>query len=300
MAMSSQQEAACVCVHITAKATSFPYREASRDAAVFAVAISAGFLAHLDPFGNLHWDSMDAVQGLAWAGPNIAVDAALLVPKYTARMVTKVVTTTADDIARDQAAQAKFAAERQALHMSPEEPFALLGQSSPGEEVSPGIHQKEVTVTQQQAAWRDGLGKWRWDRANKEPRVAVQMPLPTVYSMVSVVASEMLLRAVTLAGLARLLASNKYIAGVEVIQLDRLWTESSCAHWAAVIVMAAWPLVVGIFEYTPFAFTEDNYVVMPDVSRQLRQHPEAERQRIEQKTQSCLQDITYVSLMCVM
>ncbi|KAL0045377.1 hypothetical protein WJX82_005330 [Trebouxia sp. C0006] len=207
MAMSSQQEAACVCVHITAKATSFPYREASRDAAVFAVAISAGFLAHLDPFGNLHWDSMDAVQGLAWAGPNIAVD----------------------DIARDQAAQAKFAAERQALHMSPEEPFALLGQSSPGEEVSPGIHQKEVTVTQQQAAWRDGLGKWRWDRANKEPRVAVQMPLPTVYSMVSVVASEMLLRAVTLA----------------------------------------------------------------DVSRQLRQHPEAERQRIEQKTQSCLQDITY-------
>jgi len=97
-----------------------------------------------------------------------------------------------------------------------------------------------------------------------------------------------------------LLASNKYIAGVEVIQLDGLWTESSCAHWAAVIVMAAWPLVVGIFEYTPFAFTEGNYVVMPDVSRQLRQLPEAERQRIEQKTQSCLQDITYVSLMCVM
>jgi hypothetical protein len=81
----------------------------------------------------------------------------LLVPKYTARKVTKVVTTTADDIARDQAAQAKFAAERQALHMSPEEPFALLGQSSPGEEVSPGINQKEVTVTQQQAAWRGML-----------------------------------------------------------------------------------------------------------------------------------------------
>jgi len=51
-----------------------------RDAAVFAVAISAGFLAHLDPFGNLHWDSMDAVQGLAWAGPNIAVGNFLLWP----------------------------------------------------------------------------------------------------------------------------------------------------------------------------------------------------------------------------
>ncbi len=44
-----------------------------RDAAMIAVAISAGFLAHLDPVGNLHWDSMDAVQGLAWAGPIIAV-----------------------------------------------------------------------------------------------------------------------------------------------------------------------------------------------------------------------------------
>lgn len=97
-----------------------------------------------------------------------------------------------------------------------------------------------------------------------------------------------------------MLASNKYIAGVEVIQLDGLWTESTRAYWAAVIVMAAWPFIVGIFEHTPCAFTEDNYVVMPDVSRQLRQLPEAERQRIEQKTQSCLQDITYVSLMCVM
>ena len=97
-----------------------------------------------------------------------------------------------------------------------------------------------------------------------------------------------------------MLASNKYIAGDEVIQLDGLWTESTRAHWAAVIVMAAWPLVVGIFEYTPFAFTEDNYVVMPDVSRQLRQHPEAERQRLEQKLQSLRQDITHVSFMCVM
>ena len=44
-----------------------------RDAAVIAVAISAGFLAHLDPFGNLHWDSTDAVQGLAWAVPIFAV-----------------------------------------------------------------------------------------------------------------------------------------------------------------------------------------------------------------------------------
>lgn len=67
------------------------------------------------------------------------------------------VTTTADDIARDQAAQAKFTAERQALHMSPEEPFALLGESSPGKEISPGIYQKEVTVLQQQAAWRSML-----------------------------------------------------------------------------------------------------------------------------------------------
>ena len=78
-------------------------------------------------------------------------------PKYTARKVKKVVTTTADDIARNQAAHAKFAAERQALQMSPEEPFALLNQSSPGTEISPGIYQKEVTVPRQQAAWRGML-----------------------------------------------------------------------------------------------------------------------------------------------
>ncbi len=96
-----------------------------------------------------------------------------------------------------------------------------------------------------------------------------------------------------------MLASNKYIAGVEVIQLDGLWTESTCAHWAAVIVMAAWPVVVGIFNYTPFALTQDNFVTMRDVSRQLRQISEAERQRIEQKLQSLRQDITHVSFMCV-
>lgn len=44
-----------------------------RDAAAVAVAISAGFLAHLDPFGNLHWDSMDATQGLVWAASIFAV-----------------------------------------------------------------------------------------------------------------------------------------------------------------------------------------------------------------------------------
>ena len=81
----------------------------------------------------------------------------MLVPKYTARKVTQVVTTTAEDIARDQAAHAKSAAERQALHMSPEEPFALHNQSSPGKEISPGIYQKEVTVPHQQAAWRGVL-----------------------------------------------------------------------------------------------------------------------------------------------
>ncbi len=63
--------------------------------------------------------------------------------------------------------------------------------------------------------------------------------------------------------------------------------------------MAVWPVVVGIFEYTPFALTQDNFVAMPDVSRQLRQMPEAERQRIEQKLRTCQQDITYVSFMCV-
>ena len=78
----------------------------------------------------------------------------MLVPKYTARKVKKVVTTTAGDIARNRAAHAKFAAERQALHMSPEQPFALLNQSIPGKEISPGIYQKEVTVPCQQAAWR--------------------------------------------------------------------------------------------------------------------------------------------------
>ena len=78
-------------------------------------------------------------------------------PKYTARQVKKVVTITADDIARNEAAHAKFMAERQALHMSPEGPFALLDQSSPGKEISPGIYQKEVTVPCQQAAWRGML-----------------------------------------------------------------------------------------------------------------------------------------------
>ncbi len=101
------------------------------------------------------------------------------------------------------------------------------------------------------------------------------------------------------AGLARLLASNKYVAEVDVTQLDGLWIESIRAHWAAVIVIAAWPLVVGIFEYTPFALTQDNFVEMPDVSRHLRQLSEAERQRIEQKIQSCKQDITHMSFMCV-
>jgi len=38
---------------------------------------------------------------------------------------------------------------------------------------------------------------------------------------------------------------------------------------------------------------------MRDVSRQLRQISEAERQRIEQKLQSLRQDITHVSFMCV-
>jgi len=84
-------------------------------------------------------------------------DAVLLVPKYTARKVKKVVTTTADDVARNQAAHAKFAAKRQALHVSPEEPFALLDQSSPGKEISPGIYQIEVTVPRQQTAWRGML-----------------------------------------------------------------------------------------------------------------------------------------------
>ncbi len=51
----------------------FTRRALCRDAAVVAVAISAGFLAHLDPFGNLHWDTMDAVQGLAWAVPIFVV-----------------------------------------------------------------------------------------------------------------------------------------------------------------------------------------------------------------------------------
>jgi len=67
------------------------------------------------------------------------------------------VTTTAEDIARTQAAHAKSAAERQALHMSPEEPFALHNQSSPGKEISPGIYQIEVTVPRQQTAWRGML-----------------------------------------------------------------------------------------------------------------------------------------------
>jgi len=44
------------------------------------------------------------------------------------------------------------------------------------------------------------LGKWQWDRANKEPRLAIQMPLRAFYSIVSNVASEMLLRAIMLAG----------------------------------------------------------------------------------------------------
>lgn len=63
-----------------------------RDAAVFAVAISAGFLAHLDPFGNLHWDSMNAVQGLAWAGPIIAVGNSLPWPCIQHMQVPKHVT----------------------------------------------------------------------------------------------------------------------------------------------------------------------------------------------------------------
>lgn len=96
-----------------------------------------------------------------------------------------------------------------------------------------------------------------------------------------------------------MLASNKYITGVEVIRLDGPWTECSYAQWAAVIVMAAWPVAVGVNNYTPFALTEDNYVVMPDALRQLRQLPEAERQHIEQKVQSWQQDYTHVSFMCV-
>ncbi len=97
-----------------------------------------------------------------------------------------------------------------------------------------------------------------------------------------------------------MLASSKYIAGDEVMQFDGPWTESTCAQWAAVIVMAAWPLAVGVTKYTPFAITQDNYEVIPDALRQLHQIPEAERQRLEQKLQSLRQDITHVSFMCVM
>ncbi len=96
-----------------------------------------------------------------------------------------------------------------------------------------------------------------------------------------------------------MLASNKYITGVEVTQFDGSWTESTCAQWAAVIVMAAWPVVVGVTNYTPFAITQDNYVVVPDALRQLHQLPEAERQCVEQELQSLRQDITHVSFMCV-
>ncbi len=97
-----------------------------------------------------------------------------------------------------------------------------------------------------------------------------------------------------------MLASSKYIAGDEVMQFDGPWTESTCAQWAAVIVMAAWPLAVGVTKYTPFAITQDKYEVIPDALRQLHQIPEAERQRLEQKLQSLRQDITHVSFMCVM
>lgn len=49
------------------------------------MALAAGYLLHLDPYGQLHWSSHDALVGLACAAPTLLTDFGLMVPNFSDR-----------------------------------------------------------------------------------------------------------------------------------------------------------------------------------------------------------------------
>jgi len=167
-----------------------------------------GYLVSIEPLGSFHWDRYDALLGILFALPIIAMDALIMVPDWEPPKIEKkmdlvvpraVADTMKDITMKEDAGTTRSDPPEEQKHVSTEKESASVAvQVLDKDEPELVRVEKPITVRGDQSPWKDALRRAQLDRTMNNAGQLLSPPAEALLLVLVHLSEEMLYRGVAL------------------------------------------------------------------------------------------------------